>query len=47
MKKKYCPNCDKYSYSAKEEGSWICPTCGVNLTSQPIEPLDKNDCQSV
>lgn len=39
MYKKFCLGCRSYSYSAKGEGRWTCPTCGVDLTLMPILQL--------
>lgn len=38
MVKKTCPTCGKSSYSASEEGEWICPYCGEDITKVPAEP---------
>lgn len=32
MKEKICPKCKKKSYSANDEGKWICPYCGTDLS---------------
>lgn len=36
MVKKLCPGCRQYSYSAKTEGRWVCPTCQLDLTLMPV-----------
>jgi len=35
MVKKTCPKCGKNSYSAAEEGTWVCPYCGKDITKVP------------
>jgi len=35
MVKKTCPACGKNSYSAAEEGQWICPYCKTDMTNVP------------
>lgn len=34
MQKKYCGKCNDFSYSARTEGQWVCPTCGKDLTDK-------------
>ncbi len=43
MLKKFCEKCRKYSYSSTGLGTWFCPTCGHDLSSKPIKPLNNND----
>jgi hypothetical protein len=42
MKKKLCPNCERYSYSAGAE-PWICPYCCKNLDDVDPEPTGKEE----
>jgi len=35
---KKCPTCGKWSYSAADKGSWICPYCKRDLWDQPPQP---------
>ncbi len=43
MVKKFCPKCRSFSYSAKTQGRWICPSCGYDLTLKPILMLEQSD----
>lgn len=43
MVKKYCPKCKNYSYSARTEGEWVCPTCGCNITDGKVLSLEESD----
>jgi ribosomal protein L37AE/L43A len=37
---KVCHKCHKESYSSSNDGTWICPYCGEDITSVPsIEPI--------
>ena len=36
MVRKYCPQCKEYSYSACSDNEWICPSCGYDLTAEPV-----------
>lgn len=36
MVRKSCPRCGEYSYSACSERKWACPTCGYDLTGEPV-----------
>lgn len=37
MHMKFCPICEKESYSASPESKWLCPYCGADLTSEPAQ----------
>lgn len=43
MIKKICPHCGKPSYSAVEEGRWICPYCYRDMTQAPKMPLTNEE----
>ena len=34
MFQKNCYRCSRPSFSSTEEGLWICPNCGADLTAQ-------------
>lgn len=36
MYKKVCTRCTRPSYSSKETGEWVCPTCKYDLSNQPF-----------
>jgi uncharacterized Zn finger protein (UPF0148 family) len=36
MYRKNCDRCFRPSFSSSEFGSWICPTCGNDLTEYPF-----------
>lgn len=39
MYKKWCQECEEYSYSSAKEGEeWKCPTCGKDLSDVESEP---------
>jgi tRNA(Ile2) C34 agmatinyltransferase TiaS len=42
MYMKHCPECHNNSYSASNQGDWVCPTCGNDLTSQSTLPIDRD-----
>jgi len=37
MLKKYCEECQRYSYSTSDSGQWRCPSCGADLTEAPSQ----------
>jgi len=45
LNRKDCRRCGKPSYSSGGEGTkWICPTCGNDLTNEPLKPaVEKKD----
>lgn len=38
MFKKDCSRCTRPSFSSAENGEWICPACGYDLTALPVKP---------
>lgn len=40
MLKKTCPNCQKPSYSAGNNYTWLCPYCGGDITEVKAKPVD-------
>jgi uncharacterized Zn finger protein (UPF0148 family) len=36
MYRKNCDRCNRPSFSSSEQGEWICPICGQDLTKYPI-----------
>ncbi|MEW6447711.1 MAG: hypothetical protein AB1426_06450 [Bacillota bacterium] len=40
---KKCPACGKWSYSAADKGSWICPHCKRDLWDQPPQPTSAGE----
>ncbi|KAB2331923.1 MULTISPECIES: hypothetical protein [Bacillaceae] len=36
MYQKNCDRCQRPSFSSSEQGDWLCPVCGNDLTSQPF-----------
>ncbi len=44
MKRKLCPECGSYTYSAHIESTWSCAKCGHDITDQP--PLETEPFRS-
>lgn len=44
MMKKTCPKCGRTSYSAYEEGTWICPHCGADMRNAGAESTAITEC---
>lgn len=42
MVRKKCSRCDNVSYSLSAKGRWICPSCGEDLTSEPLWVVDRS-----
>jgi len=45
MKRKLCPECGAYTYTAHVEADWSCTKCGHDITDQPsleIEPFSSS-----
>ena len=40
---KKCPECDEKSYSASDQGEWICPSCKEDLTAIKPRPAGVDD----
>lgn len=40
MFKKVCNRCEKTSYSLSDQGSWVCPGCGADLSREPVLAQD-------
>ncbi len=36
MYRKNCDRCNRPSFSSSEQGEWICPICGQDLTRYPF-----------
>ncbi len=36
MVRKECTRCQRSSFSCMEEGTWLCPVCGEDLTDNPF-----------
>ncbi|WP_139785666.1 hypothetical protein [Cytobacillus gottheilii] len=36
MYQKNCDRCQRPSFSSSEQGEWLCPVCGNDLTCQPF-----------
>lgn len=39
---KKCTHCDKPSYSSNQNGEWICPYCGEDMTDIPVNEQELN-----
>ena len=39
---KTCIHCEKPSYSSNQNGEWICPYCGEDMTDIPVNDQELN-----